>query len=223
MEEKDKLRILDLMSDELNEEEIQETQALIDSNPEAKAFYENSKITLNLLDAEMNSAASKASEKRLETLIHDLNKDKSFSFPFLSSGNFSIKSLGGILSVNNGLVAAFTFAFVLLISPGLINQQISLNESITYQEEIFISLTRSGENSETPLEMKKIYIQNLIDSGNVSGLFTSEAEIVFKISIKEAFKRGDKEYYFGAIEGNGEEPQNFSVTRADKEVISFSF
>ena len=223
MEEQLKLKILDLLSDELNDEDSLEIFSLMENNQEAKEFYEHSKITFNLLNAEMNSAQWDASENRLESLIQDLDKKETSLLSSLLPSIFNIKSPGGILSVNNGLVAAFTFAFVILISPNLINQKISLNESGLYQEEVFISLTRSGEDSEVPLELKKIYIKNLIESGNSSGIFTYEDEIIYKISISEAFERANKRYYFGVLEGRDKESQNFSVTQGEEEIITIGF
>lgn len=223
MEEQLKLKILDLLSDELNDEESLEIFSLMENNQEAKEFYEHSKITFNLINAEMNSAQWDASEKRLESLIQDLDKKETSLLSSLLPSSFNIKSLGGILSVNNGLVAAFTFAFAILISPNLINQKITLNESGLYQEEVFISLTRSGGDSEVPLELKKIYIKNLIDSGNSSGIFTYETEIIYKISISEAFERANKKYYFGVLEGRDKVSQNFSVTLGEEEIITIGF
>lgn len=220
MEEQLKLKIIDLISAELNDEESQEIFSLMENNKEAKEFYEHTKITFNLLNAEMNSAQWDASEKRLENLIEELDKKES-SLWSLFPPNLSIKSLGGILSINNGLVAAFTFAFAIFISPSLINQKIQLNEFSFYEEEIFISSTRGDDSEELPLAIKKIYIQNLINSGNTSGFFKFEEELILKITIDDAFKHDGKEFYFGIIE-KGQDTQNFSVIRGEKEIINFS-
>ena len=111
MNEEDQILILDYIDGELDGPGQDKALELLATDSELKAFYEQSKITVNQLQGELNSPQALAMEERLRDFVLSHEKERFSIASTFGLNNFSFKNLGSVLSFNNALVASFSFAF----------------------------------------------------------------------------------------------------------------
>lgn len=224
MNQEDKILVTALIDGEISPEEKTLADELIRDNPEAKEFYETSKVILNQLNSELRSPETLAMEARLNRFALDQMEEKPV-FSWGSLVNLSLPNLNGILSINNGLVASLAFTFALVLSPSLMQQNISLDSNGFYQEEIFTLVTR-GESEDKGNALVNAYtdayVLNLIQSGKQAGEFKSEEGLVIQIAIDEAFKRKGVKYYSGQIQDNTGNQTKFIASISEKSLITYT-
>ena len=221
MNQEDKILIAALIDGEISTEEEFLATELIKENSEAREFYESSKVLFNQVNGEFRSPATLAMEAKLNRFVLELSKEK----PIFSWGSLSLLNFTGILSINNGLVASFAFAFALFLSPSLMQQNISLDSQEFYQEEIFSFVTR-GESEDKKNVLANLYtdsyLLNLIQSGKQFGEFKSEEGLVIQINIEDAFRRKGVAYYSGQIDDNRGNKINFIARISEETSITYS-
>lgn len=216
MNEEDQILILDYIDGELDELGQTKAMELLAMDSELKAFYEQSKVTVNQLQAELNSPKALAMEEELKDFVLSHGKERFSIASAFGFKNFPFKNLGSVLSLNNALVASFSFAFALMVAPSLIQQNINLNSSTLYEGEIVSFSTRGSAEDESLISegfFTDGYIIELISSESKSGKFVSSKGLIVTISIHDSFKRRDKSYYYGVLSDNKGNEKQFVATR----------
>jgi len=225
MNEEDQILILDLLDNSLEGGDLKKALNLLESDSDLRAFYEESKGTINQLQGELHSPQYLAMEDRLKDFIIKDGENNFSIFKFLGIKNFSHTTIGSVLSINNALVASFSFAFALFITPNIIQQGINLDSKNLYVEEMVSSSVRSSSAEESlanPGFINDGFIENLINSGKKTGVFSSPEGLEIKIIVEDAFNQKGKKYYFGSLSDNKGNKKLFTAVISETVQITYS-
>ena len=220
MKEEDQIKILSYLDGEASEKEESEVETMLSSDPEARDFLNAMKIQKNRLESTFNAPEILAAEERLERKLSEHNTEES-ALPFFPLITNKVSSL---LTLNNAAVAALSVCLTVIALPYLSQSSITLDNSSLYEQDLAIYKTRSvAELSlDSPSLNLEKYIEDFIKSNKQRGVFTSAEGLEIKISVEDAFIRGDKNFYYGEVYDNKGNKKFFSAVIGDSIEILFS-
>jgi hypothetical protein len=220
MKEEDQIKILSYLDGEASEKEESEVETMLSSDPEARDFLNAMKIQKNRLESTFNAPEILAAEERLERKLSEHNTEES-ALPFFPLITNKVSSL---LTLNNAAVAALSVCLTVVALPYLSQSSITLDNSSLYEQDLSIYKTRSVAElslNSPSLNLEK-YIEDFIKSNKQRGVFTSAEGLEIKISVEDAFIRGDKNFYYGEVYDNKGNKKFFSAVIGDSIEILFS-
>ena len=217
MNKEEEIKILSYLDRELSESEAREVEKLIESNVEAKNFFEKMKIINIELESSFNSPEQHSLEKRL---IEKVSKKR---FSIWNLGLSSPKSL----ALNYAVVGALSVCLTIVGYPYFSQTSIPLDANVLYEKEVMVLKFRGATGQDFNLNSSSLnlneLIKDLVNSDKQKGLFKASAgEDYIEILIEEAFTKGDSSYYFGSAADRDGNSKKFSLIINEKEEFLYS-